>query len=523
MGKATFLQEQNAMFEKLHLEGANSYWMQATTGLEEWNKKAEEAGIAYAKYLSQPDLFAQVKAYREEQGLDALEKREFDYLYLSMVGNQLPTELLTEMVKLSTELNSTFNTYRAKLDGAEVSENEIREILVGSTDLEKRERAWHASKEIGNEVVEKLLELVKKRNEGARSLGYADHHAMAFELQELDRDFVFATFQKLKELSDEPFRKIKQELDEELAERFGIKVEDLRPWHYADPFFQEAPPSKELDLEAFYQGKDIEQITIDTFASMGMEIQDMLAKSDLYPREKKNQHAFCTDINRKEDVRVLCNIAPSSYWMETMLHEFGHAVYFKYLDASLPFILREPAHIFTTEAIAMYYGRMAKQAVWLERFLGLDANTIEEITPKLEKALQRQMLISARWIITFVFFERALYENPDQDLNQLWWKLVEEIQFVNPPENRDYPHWAAKIHFTLAPVYYQNYLLGELTTSQIHRYIEENFSQDPFKPEVGEFLKQFFHMGARFNWNEKLEKTTGEQLNPQHFIDQFVK
>lgn len=523
MSKTAFLQQQNEIFAQLYEDMAISYWNSATTGEEEWNKKTEEAELALRKYMAKTDLFAKVKEYLAESNLDPLEKRELDSLYLNMIENQLPADVLAEMVKLSTELNSTFNTYRANIDGEAASENEVRDILINSNDLEKRERAWHASKTIGNEIVEKLLQLVKLRNEAARSLGYKNYHAMAFENQELDRDFVFSTFHKLKELSDEPFRQLKRELDEELAERFGIAVADLRPWHYADPFFQEAPPSKGLDLEPFYQGKDIEQITVDTFTSMGMEIKDMLAKSDLYPRDKKNQHAFCTDIDRKEDVRVLCNISPSSYWMETMLHEFGHAVYFKYLDPSLPFILRSPAHTFTTEAIAMYYGRMGKQALWLEKFLGLDAATVQKLSPQLDKALQRQMLISARWIITFVFFEKELYENPDQDLNQLWWKLVEEIQFVNPPENRDYPHWAAKIHFTLAPVYYQNYLLGELTTSQIHRYIEENISKDSFNPEVGDFLKEFFFMGGRYNWNEKLEKSTGEQLNPQHFIDQFVK
>ena len=49
--------------------------------------------------------------------------------------------------------------------------------------------------------------------------------------------------------------------------------------------------------------------------------------SDLYARDGKSQHAFCIDIDREGDVRVLCNVEPSERWMETMLHEFGHAVY----------------------------------------------------------------------------------------------------------------------------------------------------------------------------------------------------
>lgn len=518
-----FLEEQNKAIKDLHIANAESSWMAATTGEDEWNRKTAEAETAYDLYFADAERFQQVKTYLAQDNLTAIERRQLEGLYNGMVSNQVPEEDLKEMVELSTELIAKFNTFRATIDGKPVSENDVREILIKSNDLAEREEAWHASKQIGKEVEEKLLILVKKRNEIASSLGYDNYHQMSFELQELDRDEVFLIFHKLKDLSDEPFREMKQEMDSELAERFGISIDELRPWHYADPFFQEAPPMKELDLDPFYDGKDLEKLTIATFESMGMDITDMLAKSDMYPRDKKNQHAFCTDIDREGDVRVLCNNVPSDYWSVTTLHEFGHAVYFKYVDRQIPFLLRTCAHTLTTEAIAMLYGRFGKNPAWLQQFLGLDKAQVEELTPLIEKSLRRQMLIAGRWIMTFTFFERELYENPDQDLNELWWKIVKDVQFVNPPENVDYPHWAAKIHFTLVPVYYQNYLLGELTTSQLQSHIEKNISTDLFTPEVGAYLvDEYFKPGALYPWNEKIEKATGEKLNPQYFIDQFV-
>ena len=58
-------------------------------------------------------------------------------------------------------------------------------------------------------------------------------------------------------------------------------------------------------------------------------------------------------------------------------------------------------------------------------------------------------------------FEKNLYENPDQDLNKLWWDLVEKYQFVKRPEGITLgPEWATKIHIATYPVYYQNYQLG---------------------------------------------------------------
>jgi len=41
-------------------------------------------------------------------------------------------------------------------------------------------------------------------------------------------------------------------------------------------------------------------------------------------------------------------------------------------------------------------------------------------------------------------FEKAMYENPDQDLNKLWWNLVQQYQMITPPEERNAPDWASK-------------------------------------------------------------------------------
>jgi oligoendopeptidase F len=524
MNVSTFLKTVNERFNELFIKSTHASWMANTTGDPKWAEESANAQTEYRRALSNPELFQQVKSFLDAGGLNDLEQRQLEGIYRGALQNQLPAETIGEMVKASVELSSIFNHFRGEMDGKKVSDNVLKNILKDSVDNAEREKAWKASKQIGSEVADKLLSLVKKRNEAARGLGFEDHHQMSFELQELDRDEVFGVFKKLKELSDAPFREIKDEIDRELAERFGKSADELRPWHYSDPFFQEAPTLSDLDLNPYYKGKNLEQITIDTFDSMGMDIRDMIAKSDLYEREGKNQHAFCTDLDREGDVRVLCNISDTEYWAETMLHEFGHAVYNKYVDRDLPFLLRSYPHILTTEAVAMFYGRMSKDPNWLNRFIGIPQAELKALAPKLEKALQRQMLISARWIITFVFFERELYANPDQDLNRLWWKLVEEIQFVNPPDETDYPHWAAKYHFANAPVYYQNYLLGELTASQFTQYIQREVSKEWFNPEAGRFfLQKVFQPGARYHWNTMIEQATGEPLNPEYFVKQFVK
>ena len=77
----------------------------------------------------------------------------------------------------------------------------------------------------------------------------------------------------------------------------------------------------------------------------------------------------------------------------------------------------------------------------------------------------------ARWVQVMVRFERALYADPERDLDRLWWDLVERYQRVKRPEGRRAPDWAAKIHLATAPVYYHAYLMGECTASQLHRHV----------------------------------------------------
>jgi peptidyl-dipeptidase A len=295
----------------------------------------------------------------------------------------------------------------------------------------------------------------------------------------------------------------------------------------SDPFFQEFPAMGGGEaLDEIFKNQDIEGLTRAHFDSIGLGIEDLLARADLYEREGKSQHAFCLDIDHLGDVRVLCNVRKNERWMSTMLHEFGHAVYDKFSDRSLPFLLRTPAHILTTESIAMLNGRMSKSPDWLVRIAGLSQAEARQVSTAAWKVLRSEMLIFLRWAITLVRFERELYRDPEQDLNRLWWKYVEKVQHVNPPPNRDLSDWASKNHLSTSPAYYQNYVLGELMASQVLRFIQREVVKGEGYAgysEVGKYLKErIFQPGARYEWNEMLLQATGETLNPTHFVDQFV-
>jgi peptidyl-dipeptidase A len=217
-------------------------------------------------------------------------------------------------------------------------------------------------------------------------------------------------------------------------------------------------------------------------------------------------------VDRGDDVRVLCNNVPGEYWTETMLHEFGHAVYDLHVDADLPWLVRT-MHPLTTEGVAMLFGRLTLDPDWLTRIAGVAPDEVEAAAPALARRRLTTMLVFARWVLVMTTFERGLYADPDADHDTAWWDLVERLQLITRPDGRHAPDWAAKIHVALAPVYYQNYLLGELVASQLQATLTDRFGGIVGRPDAGTFLRrEFFAPGWSCRWDELVARATGAPL-----------
>jgi peptidyl-dipeptidase A len=518
-----------AVIEPLLKESALAYWNATGTGEDKYYERYAEVDMELTKIYSNNSDFKKLEAFKNANIKDPVLARTVEVLYLGFLANQTDPELLNEITKISTKVEQKFNTFRGKIDGKNVTGYDIKKILSESTDVSLRKKAWEASKQVATVVEDDFLKLVKLRNESARSMGFDNYYQMSLIISEQYPAEIQRIFDELDKDTKSPFMEAKREIDQVLAKRFGIEVDDLRPWHYSDPFFQEAPVITEINLDRYYQDKDVVELARRFYNSIDINVDQILANSDLYEREGKYPHAYCTDIDRKGDVRVMMNVHPTESWMSTSLHELGHAIYDLKHDLELPFFLREPAHAFTTEAVAIFFERLSKNPNWMQEALGLTDEQKQEIINITAKTLRLEKLVFARWSLVMLNFEKELYANPDQDLNKLWWDIVEKYQMIKRPENRNMPDYAAKIHVCLYPVYYHNYQLGGLLVAQFLNAIAvnqglDNVSEIRFmnNPEIGKyFIENVFKPGKRYRWDEMIIRATGEKLTSKYFVEQL--
>jgi peptidyl-dipeptidase A len=509
---AAVVREAERRLAPLSLASNLAWWDSQVAATEENAERRTRAELARSNALADAELYASVDAARRRGG-NGFTGRQLELLRNLMLRHQVPDGLRLRIVELESSVDLRFSRHRGVVRGEEVDDTEIKRILRQSDDETQRREAWEASKTVGAEVAEDVRQLARLRNEAARALGHRDWFALSLATDELDEGKLGETLAACDRATAEPFRRWKAALDDRLAMRFGRAVAELRPWHYADPFFQETPPDGAVDLDPLVAGRDIVDLARRTVDGIGLDADGIIAHSDLYPRDGKNQHAFCIDLDRQGDVRVLANTVETHDCADTMLHELGHGVYDLGFDDELPWLLRS-THLVATEGSALLFGSLAGRREWLERVLGLSTAEVTEVAGRLEAARAAELLVFTRWVLVMHAFERALYADPDGDLDALWWELVARYQGVTPPDGRRSPDWAAKIHIAVAPVYYHTYLYGAIVALQLTRALEEELGGVVDRPETGAFLRdRLFAPGESLRWDQLVERATGSPLS----------
>ncbi len=510
-------------FEPLRRSHALALWRLATQGDGDAAREVAEIERRSTDLLADPERFAAVDSAVDASDPTSFDGRRLRQYRRQALLHQVPAALREELIGLGVEVEQVYGTFRATFEGAPTSDGFLDQVLRDESREERRREAWLATRQVGDVVSDRVRELARLRNRQAHHLGYPTFHELALAAAELEPSGLMGLLGELERRSTDAYSAIKQSLDGELRRPFG---DDLWPWHYPERFLQHLPPDEDAAaLDRHFPVQRIEAIAREYFAGLGLPIDTLWEASDMLPRESKNQHAFSLPVDVPTDVRVLCNLVLGTRWMSTTLHEFGHALYDRHVAPDLPLLMRGAAHSLITEGVAMFFGRLVYEPRWLEAVAGVPAGVARASA----ETLRTNQILFLRWAMVVVHFERALYRDPDGDLDAVWWGLVERFQQLRRPPGHRAADWAAKIHVACYPVYYQNYVLGELVASQLHGALADRLDSrdDPAGAllagdSVGDFFRELFALGARHQWEDTLQRITGSRLTPGPYLQRFV-
>jgi peptidyl-dipeptidase A len=523
---AALCNEYQAHYQPLFIELQKAWWDANITGTDAAYARKQATERGFVDLHSDKAFFARVKSLHDAGSVkDATLARQLDVMYRAFLEGQADPQIQKQIIALQNEAEQAVNTARPKVGQRTLHENDIRDLLAQSTDSTEVEAAWKAFMDMRAPLAERLRALARLRNQVAKMLGFRDYYALSLKLQEIDEAEFVKLFDELDELTRARFAQVKTEIDAARAARFHIVAADLRPWHYGDFFFQEAPGSSQAGLEQVYAGGDPVALVKKYYAGLGLPVEDIVARSDLLAKPGKCPNGFGVDMDRAGDVRVIANVKPDLYWTGTLLHEAGHATYYKYIRPDVPFLLHDD-HPLLTEGIAEMFEALARNEAFLAQVVGLPPERAAALGAEGRAALRAQRLIFCRWSEVMVQFERGLYGDPEQDLAKLWTDLRQRYQLLSPPGATPRPDFAAKFHLITNPVYYHSYMIGELFAAQVRHHLRDKVlhlkpgddSELCGRPEAGQFLStSVFGPGNSYPWQELIRRATGEPLTARWF------
>lgn len=548
----SFLNNYSNEYQELYYSAAQAEWKLNTHIVEGdtlTSKRAEEAGKAFAEFTgSEKNIKAAHDYLKEKDKLKDLQIRQLDaVLYAAGANPQVAKDIVDAKIKAETDQTKKLFGYDFKMNGISLSANEIDGILEESKDLKERLAAWEASKEVGKELKEGLVNLRKLRNQSVQALGYEDY--FQFQVSEYGmstKEMVDLNHKLISEIWP-LYRELHTWARYELANKYNQDVPEMLPAHWLPNRWGQEWSSmvnvEGLNFDNALEAKGAEWITTqgeDFYVSLGFNPlpESFYTKSSLYPAPadadyKKNNHASAWHLDLENDVRSLMSVEPNTRWWNTVLHELGHIYYYQaYTSPEVPVILRGGANRAYHEAIGTLIGLASMQKPFLvQQGLVEDDLQVDSIQGLLKEALDYIVVMPwASGVMTD--FEHALYSKDlsKDEFNQKWWDLKKKYQGIVPPTERgeEYCDAASKTHISNDAAQYYDYALANILLFQFHMHISEKIlKQDPHNTnyygskETGEFLHSLMAPGATVDWRKNLEENLGEEITANAINEYF--
>ncbi len=412
-------------------------------------------------------------------------------------------EASSEISSIRDSLSKINIMYRAEFEGASITSNELYKIYRNDNNRSRRESAYRAWVSVGAEMQEGITELFKLRNQKAKDAGFNNYFSLALSNQGIDLNEYKKLLSSLDSLSEKPYADILQKT------KGNLHISEPEIWDLA---YSSKNINSKID-EYFPVDSQLKYVKR-SLKDIGFDINKLPIYFDLDSREGKSQYAYAFTIKAPHDMRVLANLTDGILSTKTLMHEVAHTLHSAFIKQSHSLYSNTMIDGIWAEGMAQTLAAFLNDRSWLITYAHVPASIADAYL----SAKKEADIVYLRTTLMRLQFELEAYQNPQADLNKLYWNLFEKYLMLPRHENI-YP-WASIIHYTTHPVYLHNYLYADIIAAQNIKYLDENYGSYVANSNTKSFLVQnYFRFGAKYNWRELLKRGTDSKLKPEYLIE----
>ena len=545
----TFFDQINQDYLQIHRKEGELFWL-THTGQSDEHDAQRAAGLARKTFLADSRLLAQtrehlarVEAARQSAERDALVSGLRGWVAAfegNAMGSERASTLLAELIAMDADLFARRQAYKMHHIGAsgrteEASPAALRSNLASNPDEASRKSSHEALSGLERWVLENgFLEIVAKRNELARELGYRDFFDYRLRTNSgMSPEQLFAIFDEFERNT----RNTHFASMDRLVSEYGDEV--LQPHNL--PFRVRGGAA--LKADAYFPFSKALERWAESFRRLGVSYRGARIEIDLLDRPGKFTTGFCaspvasyhddTDGWVPADVRFTSTARPQQAGaglrgINVLFHEAGHAAHFSNVALNSPcfshgFAPTTPAYL---EAQAKFFEALPGDPCWIRRYArNADGEPMpDEMIRERVESNRAFLAYNERRDLVPTYFEQALYamddaERTTESVLDLERSLTQRMLGVS--SNTVYvlgmPH---PLYHDMA-VYYHGYLLAKMAASQTRAYLTRTLGYIVDNPEVGPLLvKHCWSAGNSLTLDQTLRNMTGEGLTSAYLADE---
>ncbi len=377
------------------------------------------------------------------------------------------------------------------IDGKNVSRSKILKILESSSDPKLRKKAWDNFVLLGEKNKRLYVKLFHLRSEEIKILKFLDIK------QWINYQYGLKNFDiNISSIAHD----VRRELANLLENLYNVKLSNLKPWDV--DYFCSFTPNDKFSI----QENQFENILKKTLKSSGYDLNKMKIR---FYKVEIPYDGLCIG-TFFDEAKILYNPRKTIESLSYLFHELGHAFH-TIRQKGNDYLLASAESSAFSEGVATCFEKIVMNPLFLKQELKVKKDDIFFLL----KRMQLKYLYDILKMLIGVEFERNVYLQNYDNIDQLYSNIYQEITGIEHPQNS---FWASTIHFARDIYSLLDYLLAEMISNQTLYTIYKKQGYKNYLYVIPLIDKYYILPGGKIDWKEKIKSLTNSYLIPRFFI-----